>query len=196
MDVIVQVDEVQEGVANQFDMEGRQVPIEGPADVPAETSLRLPRELIKLMRTHGQAYWEYAFLKLGDADAAEELVDDVFADLAAHWGIAVQQESLKHFCWKVLATTVDTALVERHRSKMLDRAMQEARGRFDTLESPSGLFDAIKQLPKRQYQAIILIHVLGYDGRKAAKAMGISECGVYSLNRDAKRRLSAILAME
>ncbi|WP_380282607.1 sigma factor-like helix-turn-helix DNA-binding protein [Kitasatospora purpeofusca] len=169
------------------------------ANLAADTTL--PNDLVALMVMHGEAYWKYAHLHLGDADAADDLVDDVFADLAAHWDVVLRQENAGEYCWGVLRATVDDALVGLARpsaftSAAFTVAMNGAREAFRALESGIGLFAAIGDLPERQHDAVVLTYVLDYPIVTAARIMGITKGGVYSLRRDARRRLAAALDLD
>ncbi|MEV0192295.1 sigma-70 family RNA polymerase sigma factor [Kitasatospora purpeofusca] len=161
----------------------------------------LPDDLVALMVMHGEAYWEYARLHLGDADAADDLVDEVFADLAANWELVLRQENLGEFCWGVLRSTVDAALLRRNLPSAFTAAafafaMDAAREAFQALESGIGLFAAIAELPERQHDAVVLTYVLGYPVVTAARIMGVTRSGLYSLRRDARRRLARALGLD
>ncbi|MET9399445.1 sigma-70 family RNA polymerase sigma factor [Kitasatospora sp. NPDC002965] len=174
-----------------------QVPEGG--DLVPETSL--PNDLVALMVMHGEAYWEYARLHLGDPDAADALVDDVFADLAANWDLVLRQENAGQFCWGVLRATVDDTPERVVRpsaftSAAFAFAMADAREAFRALESGIGLFAAIGDLPDRQHDVVVLTYVLGYPVVTAARIMGITKSGVYSLRRDARRRLASALGLD
>ncbi|MFB6894414.1 sigma factor-like helix-turn-helix DNA-binding protein, partial [Kitasatospora sp. NPDC056327] len=171
----------------------------GPGGPAADGTL--PTALTALLVMYGEAYWEYARLHLGNADAADDLVDDVFADLAAHWDVVLRQENVQEFCWDVLRATVDEALELRARPSAFTTAaftvaMNSARDEFQALESGIGLFAAIGNLPGRQHDALVLTYVLGYPIVTAAQLMGITQSGVYSLRRDARRRLAAALGLD
>ncbi|MFE6871788.1 sigma factor-like helix-turn-helix DNA-binding protein [Kitasatospora sp. NPDC057692] len=171
----------------------------GTGDLAADSTL--PTELIALLVMHGETYWEYAHLHLGDADAADDLVDGVFADLAAHWDVVLRQENVQEFCWGVLRATVDDALERLSRPSAFTAAafavaMNDARGTFQALESGIGLFSVIGDLPGRQHDAVVLTYVLGYPVVTAARVMGITRSGVYSLRREARRRLAAALGLD
>ncbi|MBD0675659.1 hypothetical protein BU198_34430 [Streptomyces sp. CBMA156] len=153
------------------------------------------------MVMHGETYWEYAKLHLGDPDAADALVDDVFVDLAVHWTTVFRQESVEEFCWGVLRTMVDDALERLDRPSAFTEAafaftMGESREAFQALESRIGLFAAIGDLPERQHDVVVLTYVIGYPIVTAARIMGITKAGVYSLRREARRRLAAALGLE
>ncbi|MER6364429.1 sigma-70 family RNA polymerase sigma factor [Kitasatospora sp. NPDC001527] len=175
-------------------------PLGAEADEPLVDST-LPTGLIALLVMHGEAYWEYANLHLGDADAADDLVDNVFADLAAHWDVVLRQENLQEFCWGVLRATVDDALELLAQPSAITTAaftiaMNNARETLQELESRLGLFAAIGNLPGRQHDAVVLTYVLGYPIVTAAQLMGITQSGVYSLRRDARRQLAAALGLD
>ncbi|MFJ4672695.1 RNA polymerase sigma factor [Kitasatospora purpeofusca] len=168
-------------------------------DLAANTSL--PDALVALLVMHGEAYWEYARLHLGDADAADALVDDVFADLAAHWDVVLLQENVEEFCWGVLRATIDATLELLARpsaftSAAFAYAMADAREVFQALESGIGLFAAIAELPERQHDVVVLTYVLGHPIVTAARVMGITRSGVYSLRRDARRQLASALGLD
>ncbi|MFJ5071577.1 sigma-70 family RNA polymerase sigma factor [Kitasatospora sp. NPDC088556] len=176
-----------------------QTPAAGIGGFTADTTL--PDDLLGLMVMHGEAYWEYARMHLDDPDAADDLVTDVFADLAAHWGVVLSQESVEEFCWGVLRATVDSELDRLGRPSAFTAAafsfaMGDARQAFQALESKIGLFAAIGDLPERQHDVVVLTYVLGYPIVTAARIMGITAGGVYSLRCEARRRLAAALGLD
>ncbi|MFC5667705.1 sigma-70 family RNA polymerase sigma factor [Kitasatospora misakiensis] len=165
----------------------------------ADTSL--PNDLVALMVMHGEAYWKYAHLHLGDAGATDGLVDDVFADLATHWDLVLRQENVGEFCWGVLRATVDDALERLGRPSAFTTAAfafakADALEAFRALESGIGLFAAIGDLPERQHDVVVLTYVLDYPIVTAARIMGITKGGVYSLRRDARRQLASVLGLD
>ncbi|WP_406115870.1 sigma-70 family RNA polymerase sigma factor [Kitasatospora purpeofusca] len=178
----------------------------GEAEAEAEVrglaaDVSLPDDLVALLVMYGEAYWEYARLHLGDADAADVLVDDVFADLAAHWDVVLQQENVEEFCWGVLRATIDDTLELLARPSAFTSAafvfaMADAREAFQALESGIGLFAAIGGLPERQHDVVVLTYVLGYPIVTASRVMGITKSGVYSLRRDARRQLASALGLD
>ncbi|MFF8775269.1 sigma factor-like helix-turn-helix DNA-binding protein [Kitasatospora sp. NPDC015120] len=74
--------------------------------------------------------------------------------------------------------------------------MDNSRETLQELESRLGLFAAIGNLPGRQHDAVVLTYVLGYPIVTAAQLMGITQSGVYSLRRDARRQLAAALGLD
>ncbi|MET9762272.1 sigma-70 family RNA polymerase sigma factor [Streptomyces sp. NPDC006372] len=161
-----------------------------------------------------QAYFEYAFVQLGDQVAADRLVDQTFVFLAVIWKDVTTQETPEAFAWTLLKERVAAELEDRGRQPAaletlaFERAIRAAcdpilgsfraifRAQVTELEEGMGLYAAMARLPERQFDVMVLQYALGFPTRKTALVMGVCEATVRSTRRAAKRRLSADLGLE
>lgn len=75
-------------------------------------------------------------------------------------------------------------------------ALESVRDTFDLLEERLGLFTAMLDLPERQFDVLVLQHVLGYDTTATGHIMGITAATVRSHNRLAKRKLATLFGID
>lgn len=80
-------------------------------------------------------------------------------------------------------------------AQALDKALATARDKLQKMESASGLYEAIAELPDRQFEVIVLRYVLGYPTAKVAWYIGIDERTVGHHLRRAKERLRIKLGL-
>lgn len=75
-------------------------------------------------------------------------------------------------------------------------ALLEAVDPIGELEQSLGLFHAIRCLPERQQDVVVLLYCRDYTTAEVADHLGITEAGVRSTARYAKRRLREALGLE
>ena len=161
-----------------------------------------------------QAYFEYAFVQLGDQIAADQLVDQTFVFLAMIWQQVTEQETPEALAWTLLkervaaelevqgrqAAALETLAFERAIraacDPILDSFRAEFRAQVTELEDTMGLYAAMARLPERQFDVMVLQFALGFPTKRTALVMGVCEATVRSTRRAAKRRLAADLKLE
>ncbi|WSQ14968.1 sigma-70 family RNA polymerase sigma factor [Streptomyces sp. NBC_01231] len=161
-----------------------------------------------------QAYFEYAFVQLGDQAAADKLVDQTFVFLAVIWQHVTAQENPEAFAWTQLKERVAADLEAQGKAPaaletmaferairaacdpILDSFRAEFRAQVTELETGMGLYTAMARLPERQFDVMVLQFALGFPTKRTALVMGVCEARVRSTRRAAKRRLAADLGLE
>ncbi|MFD3682389.1 RNA polymerase sigma factor [Streptomyces sp. NPDC058613] len=163
----------------------------------------LPVDFTAFHSQQHRAYLRYAHLQLGNAQDAEEIVDDVFTFLLEVWPYALREASLHAFAWAALREHVERRLaVPGRRVAMVETAWfaslrRSSRDRLELLESKLGLYAAIAELPsEKQYDVVLLSFVLGNDSDTVGRMMGISPATVRSHIRGARRTLSRELGVD
>ncbi|MEU6241787.1 sigma factor-like helix-turn-helix DNA-binding protein [Streptomyces sp. NPDC047024] len=157
------------------------------------------------------AYYEYAYVLLGNQADADRLVDRLFVFLAAIWHQAAARGRLG---WILLKECVTAELHTQGRESaapqalaaeralraacapMLNTFRAEFRAQIRQSEHRVGLYAALARLPERQFDVVVLRFALGNSTKVTALVMGISEAAVRSTLRTAKRRLTADLGLE
>ncbi|WP_342671146.1 RNA polymerase sigma factor [Streptomyces chattanoogensis] len=71
--------------------------------------------------------------------------------------------------------------------------MRDAVDKIGELEEGLHIYAAIRALPERQHDTIVLLYCLGYSVGEAADILGVSQAGVRSTARYARHRLREIL---
>ncbi|SES23578.1 RNA polymerase sigma-70 factor, ECF subfamily [Streptomyces sp. yr375] len=130
---------------------------------------------------------------------AEEAVDEAFVQLAREWPQILRAENPAAYAWRVVKNRViDHARARGRRATLIDTAvfetvtLQSAEDAFDVIEQNLRLFHAISTLPERQQDVIRLRYCEGYSNAEVAGQLGITEAGVRSTERYARRRLREI----
>ncbi|TDC66745.1 sigma-70 family RNA polymerase sigma factor [Streptomyces hainanensis] len=148
------------------------------------------------------AYVRWAELYLGGRDEAEEAVDHTFEQLAAEWGEVLKVDSPAGYAWTLLKQrTVDSARSRGRRPVVMDTAafetvaLRDAVDPVGELAESLGVYQAIRELPERQHDVIVLRYCIGYDTAETADILGISEPGVRSTARYARHRLKEALGL-
>ena len=147
-----------------------------------------------------QEVWRaYAYAQTGSLEAADQIVDDVTAQLADLWACASGPDDVERYAWALLKTTIVRWLNDRQtrsafvETLVFDRtalAMDYVRERFNLIEESLSLYTAVSRLPEREYDVIVLRYVLGYSTAQAAAVLGIDARGVNRSVRAAKRYLA------
>ncbi|MEV7681395.1 sigma-70 family RNA polymerase sigma factor [Streptomyces sp. NPDC088341] len=153
--------------------------------------------------THHHTLWlRYAHTQVGGRAAAEQVVDAACARLLDHWQYVLSRESVPQYAWAVLKEEVarwldehgapepllaDTAAFHAAIRKLL---LPDTNDQFAVLEGEIGLYTAISRLPERQYDVVVLRHVLQVPDEEVAEYMGIEIATVRSHVRHARRRLA------
>jgi len=147
-----------------------------------------------------QEVWRaYAYAQTGSLEVADQIVDDVTAQLADLWACASGPDDVGRYAWALLKTTIVRSLNDRQarpafvETLVFDRtalAMDYVREQFNLIEESLSLYTAVSRLPEREYDVIVLRYVLGYSTGQAAAVLGIEASSVDRYIRSAKRSLA------
>jgi RNA polymerase sigma factor (sigma-70 family) len=121
------------------------------------------------------------YLVTGDAQEAEELMQDAFLAVWEGWDRVAQMESPTGYLYR-------TAL-NRHRSRMrratraARRAVGSAEGgdAFAAADERDALARGLAALPARQRAAVVLTELLGYGSEEAGRILGVKDVTVRAL---------------
>ncbi|MFM9372829.1 sigma-70 family RNA polymerase sigma factor [Streptomyces sp. Da 82-17] len=159
----------------------------------------LPLDFSAFHQLHREAYIRWARAFLGNHADAEDAVDAAFEQLLKAWNAVLKTENPAGYAWTVMRnSTIDTHRRGR-RALPLDLAAFETQalaGAPDPIkqyEESSTLVAAIRQLPPRQMDVMVLRYLLDYTDRQVADELGITPASVRSSARHAKRRLHDLL---
>jgi len=175
---------------------GRNGADESGARRPADTA---SAEFELFYREYQEVWRAYAYAQTGSLEAADQIVDDVTAQLADLWACASGPDDVERYAWALLKTTIVRWLNDRQtrsafvETLVFDRtalAMDYVRERFNLIEESLSLYTAVSRLPEREYDVIVLRYVLGYSTAQAAAVLGIDARGVNRSIRSAKRHLT------
>src|SRR3990172_2577233 len=147
--------------------------------------------------------YNYAFLQMGDVQAAEDLASDVMLKML---------ESIQRYHFKGLPFSAWVFRIARNRLIALHRRRRR-RGEVDlsetiasTLASPHAMAEralergqlqvALKHLTDEQRQVIVLKFIEGFDNRSVGTIMGRSEGAIKSLQHRALASLRRVIFRE
>jgi len=163
---------------------------------PASTRQRTENEVASLYETHALALTMLAHVMLGDKASAEDVVQDAFFGLYRNWArlsdpamaLPYLRRSVLNGCKSVL----------RWRRVRASRALHEpavasAESAVLADEEQQSVLKAIRRLPARQREALILRFYLLEPEAEVARVMGISPSTVRSTTHRALTALAQML---
>ncbi|GAA2331214.1 hypothetical protein GCM10010246_12950 [Streptomyces cuspidosporus] len=133
--------------------------------------------------------------------AAEEVIHEVFLEIHAGWMELLSAGNLEQGAWAIVRRAVHDRLELEGRAPAfvingpITQALAATRDKLQKMESTSGLYEAIAELPNRQFEVIVLRYLLGYPTAKVAWFVGIDECTVGHHLRRGKERLRIKLGL-
>jgi RNA polymerase sigma-70 factor (sigma-E family) len=136
-----------------------------------------------------------AMLMLADQQAAEDVVQDAFLGLYRRWGSLTDQAKALTYVRSSVLNGCRTVL--RKRSRRLLPAYREPDAESAEAlallgEEHREVLAALRRLPARQREAVVLRHCLGHSEEETAQAMKISRGTVKSAS---SRGLAALARM-
>ena len=159
------------------------------ADVGAGSA---SRQVTELYEAHALSLARLALVMLGDAAAAEDVVQDAFLGLYRRWDRLSDPVAAQSYLRASVLNGCRTALRRRSRHGVLtdDAGDDGAAYNGPTLESAEttvvhgeehrAVLDAIRRLPARQREALVLRYYLDLTEEQTAEAMRVSRGTVKS----------------
>jgi RNA polymerase sigma-70 factor (sigma-E family) len=165
-------------------------------DTPAPpVQVRSPSgQVTALYQAHATGLVRLAMLMLGDQQSAEDVVQDAFLGLYRRWGSLADQGKALTYVRSSVLNGCRTAL--RKRSRRLPSYLEPDAESAEALailgEEHREVLAALRRLPARQREAVVLRHCLGLSEDETAQAMKISRGTVKSAS---SRGLAALARM-
>ncbi|MFM9500050.1 RNA polymerase sigma factor [Streptomyces galilaeus] len=165
------------------------------------TPLDLPLDFEAFYLGHQEAFHAYAELHFGTRAAAEDVIHEVFVEIHAGWTQLLSAGNLEQGAWAIVRRAVHDQLEAEGRAPAfvingpIAQALAAARDRLQKMHSAAGLYEAIADLPNRQFEVIVLRYLLGYPTSKVAWFIGIDETTVGHHLRRGKERLRVQLGL-
>ncbi|KUM99092.1 RNA polymerase subunit sigma [Streptomyces yokosukanensis] len=167
--------------------------------------LDLPLDFEAFYLGHQEVFHAYAEVHFGTRETAEEVIHEVFLQIHAGWMELLSAGNLEQGTWAIVRRAVHDRLDREGRApafvingpiaQAMDKALATARDKLHKMESSSGLYEAIAELPNRQFEVIVLRYILGYPTSKVAWYVGIDERTVGHHLRRGKERLRIKLGL-
>lgn len=160
------------------------------------------REISVLFEAHALGLVKLAKVMLGDQSAAEDVVQDAFVGMYRKWAsLRDRDKALGYLRNSVLngCRTVHRSRYRRDRALLLvPRAGSIVSAEESTLvgEANREVLAALRALPARQREAVVLRHYLGLSEEQAAQAMNVARGTVKSATSRGLSALARILHEE
>ena len=157
-----------------------------------------------LYEAHAFGLIRLAIIMLGDRAAAEDVVQDAFFGLYRNWGRLSDPANALAYARSSVLNGCRAVLRQQTRRDRRDRAAaSDTRPVFESAESLVLLSEehrevllAVRRLPDRQREALVLRFYFGLSEEEAARAMGISRGTVKSSLSRALAALGRMLTEE
>ncbi|MGX1886796.1 RNA polymerase sigma factor [Streptomyces sp. NPDC055287] len=149
-------------------------------------------EVIALFRLHSGAMLGSLMRKGIPPQAAEEIVNDVFAVVRRKWPQVRDGKPLSYayrVADRLCARHWRTSLEEEKHLHFGEVEVADKRDEFEALMTKLSLFEAVRSLPRQQREVVRLRYLSEFSTRETAEKMGLSEGSVKSHLSDAIKAL-------
>jgi len=156
------------------------------------------RHVTALYEAHALSLARLALLMLGDRDAAQDVVQDAFLGLFRRWDKLASPDAAPAYLRASVLNGCRTLL--RRRARPDPRAAEESLESAETAllhtEEQRAMLTAVRRLPARQREALVLRYYLDMTEDQAARAMGVSRGTVKSATSRAVAAVGRMLKEE
>jgi RNA polymerase sigma-70 factor (sigma-E family) len=166
---------------------------------PARTEVAAERAVTELYEAHALGMIRLAHIMLGDQQSAEDVVQDAFTGLYRRWSGLSDPGSAVHYVRSAVLNGCRSALRRRTSAQAsLDLlgaqpTVVSAESAVLTGEERRAVMAALRRLPSRQREAVVLRFYLDLSAEEAATTMGISSSSVRSATHRALASLGRLL---
>lgn len=163
--------------------------------------LDLPLDFEAFYLGHQESFHAYAEVHFGSRKAAEEVIHQVFLEILSGWDQLLRTGNVDQGAWAIVRRIVSEQLDKDGRAPAfvingpITQTLRAARNKLQMMESTTGLYAAIADLPGRQFEVIVLRFVLGYPTTKVAWYVGLDERTVGHHLRKGRERLRVVLGL-
>ncbi|MET7621318.1 sigma-70 family RNA polymerase sigma factor [Streptomyces sp. NPDC005408] len=168
---------------------------------PVRAPLALPLDYEGFYLGHQEFFHAFAEIHLGSRRTAEEVVHQVFLEILGGWEQLLQEGDLEQQTLAVLHRRVTRRLEREGRipafviNGPIAQNLRAVRNELELKDGTGGLYEAIAGLPPRQFNVIVLRHLLGYKTAQIARFMGLDGRTVDYHGRKGKERLRVQLGL-
>lgn len=165
------------------------------AQAVTHVPLDLPLDFEGFYLGHQESFHAYAEIHFGSRKAAEDVIHDVSLEILGGWDQLLRTGNVDQGAWAIVRRAVSARLDEDGRAPAfvingpIAQTLRSARDKLQTMESATGLYAEIAELPGRQFEVIVLRYVLGYPTAKVAWFIGLDERTVGHHIRRGRERL-------
>ena len=145
---------------------------------------------------HHREYARLAYLLSGDADAAEDITAEAFAQAWLRWEKVARADSPTAYVRRIvvnLAADRIRGLTRERRGRLLLGATWPDRDQGPDLDAVTDVRAALARLPARKRACVVLRHYYGLSEAETARTLGISVGTVKSQTSRGVAELAALL---
>ena len=152
-----------------------------------------------LYEAHALGMIRLAHIMVGDRQSAEDVVQDAFCGLYRRWPHLTDPGSAVHYVRSAVLNQCRSVLRRRTTSQAQRQAasnpesVRSAESAVLTREERDEIMRAVRQLPPRQREALVLRFYLDLSAEETATTMGISPSSVRSATHRALASLGRML---
>jgi RNA polymerase sigma-70 factor (sigma-E family) len=181
-------------------METWRLPLRAPeADLGPDVATDATGGVTALYHAHSVGLIRLAIVMIGDRVAAEDVVQEAFIGLYRHWDRLDDQAKALAYVRSAVLNRCRNALRQRHRDQHRADTLvivESAEATVLVGEEHQRVLAAIRVLPPRQREALVLRFYLELSEDETARAMGISKGTVKSATSRAVAALGRLLKEE
>lgn len=184
---------------NNVDSAGLEHASAAPRPRPTAGDAQAESAVTELYRAHALGLTRLAHVMLGDKASAEDAVQEAFCGLYRNWAkLTDPAAALPYLRASVLNRCRSAGRRRRIRARRMlhERAADSAESVVLAGEEQRSVLPAIRKLPSRQREVLILRFYLHESEAEVARAMGISPSTVRSSTHRALAALRRILGEE
>jgi RNA polymerase sigma factor (sigma-70 family) len=133
------------------------------------------------------------FLLTGNAQEAEELMQDAFLAVWTRWDRVRSMDEPVGYLYRVAMNRHRSALRRAGRAARRVVGLVEGADAFRAVDEREAVARGLAELPRRQRQALVLTELLGFDASGAANLMGVKNVTVRSLASQGRAALRRAL---
>jgi RNA polymerase sigma-70 factor (sigma-E family) len=155
------------------------------------------RQVTALYQAHALGLGRLALVMLGDAAAAEDVVQDAFLGLYRRWDSLADPSVAPSYLRTSVLNGCRTAIKRRSRPGIpAGRPLESAEATVLLGEEHRAVLAAVRRLPARQREALVLRYYLDLTEDQTAEAMRVSRGAVKSATSRAVAALGRMLKEE
>lgn len=149
---------------------------------PDAAHVAADRHVTALYQAHALSLARLALLMLGDRDAAQDVVQDAFFGLYRRWDKLASADAAPAYLRASVLNGCRTLLRRRSRTALQpgEESLESAEAALMHTEEQRAILAAIRRLPARQREALVLRYYLDMSEDQTARAMGVSRGTVKS----------------
>ncbi|MGW2355163.1 sigma-70 family RNA polymerase sigma factor [Actinacidiphila glaucinigra] len=176
-------------------------PEDGGRPQPVPEPPELPLDFEGFYLGHQEFFHDFAEIHLGSRRTSEQVVHQVFLEILGAWDELLAEGNLEQRALGVLHRCVTDRLQDDGRppafviNAPIARNLQAVRNQLELTPGTTGLYEAICNLPTRQFTVIALRYLLGYPTKRIARYMGLDVRTVDYHGRKGKERLRSQLGL-